>query len=700
MRGSSLPWALLALCANMVLSEGSCSAESGTCADGGGGGVAAGSDSGAGTIAQLTDTDFKDVLGKDVGYLVFFSSKSCGYCKKLQPDYEATAANFAPHASTVRLAKVDGPSFPILTKHFKVKGYPTLFYFPPNRGEPVSFESGRSVRAMTTFLNAQTGLDVATPARNVFPPRVGIEDMTDDFDGAMATLNSGKGFALVQFCAMPTGHCSRFKPEMERLGLWYQSHRQTASGKKRIVVGHVDAEERQDLVSKLKITDFPALVVFTFEGLKVIKSADEATLPPHEIFQLPDQVTSLSALMVAEWVKGRTEQKVTAKIPPPAVETCHGFALDLTDSSFDTAVFGGATEKSFNGDKKVSPNGAMVEFYAPWCGHCQNFAPDYERLAKNFAAAKSPVRIGRVDADAQTGLKDRFSITGFPSIKWFAPGASEPVKYEGGRTVELMTEYINGQTAANGLPAVQTLFQQSYVVNATAATLKGLVEDPTHDVLMFFYAPWCPHCEKAQGQVELAAESLRDIKNFRVVRLDAELYKDAARRYGGTHRYPTVEYFPKGVFDMPQVYQSPPTAPHFVAYVNERMQVDKTICGGIGSDEGVAAPLDTVISTFMSALLLAPGSDEFAEATKHSAALLKSGVERVAEMGFIADNVGPYEKLFTKAVLSKEPAKYFDIEKTRLKRMLAGAGLSRDKMIKFTRRINAVNHCLSFVRAE
>merc|ERR1711871_140359 len=123
----------LALCATLVLSEGSCSADTGQCADSGdttGSGVGmTGSDGGSGTIAQLTDTDFKDLLGKDVGYLVFFSSKSCGYCKKLQPDYETTAVNFAPHSSTVRLAKVDGPSFPVLTKHFKVKGYPTLFFF-------------------------------------------------------------------------------------------------------------------------------------------------------------------------------------------------------------------------------------------------------------------------------------------------------------------------------------------------------------------------------------------------------------------------------------------------------------------------------------------------------------------------------------------------------------------------------------------
>lgn len=91
----------------------------------------------------------------------------------------------------------------------------------------------------------------------------------------------------------------------------------------------------------------------------------------------------------------------------------------------------------------------LIEFYAPWCGHCKALAPKYEELAALYGDEyKDKVVIAKVDATTND-VPDE--IRGFPTIKLYPAGAkSEPVTYSGSRTVEDLIKFVkeNGKYKA------------------------------------------------------------------------------------------------------------------------------------------------------------------------------------------------------------------------------------------------------------
>jgi protein disulfide-isomerase A6 len=87
----------------------------------------------------------------------------------------------------------------------------------------------------------------------------------------------------------------------------------------------------------------------------------------------------------------------------------------------------------------------IVEFYAPWCGHCKNLKPAYEKAAKNLEGLAKVAAVD-CDDDANKSLCGSLGIQGFPTLKIVRPGkkAGRPVveDYQGQRTAGAIVEAV------------------------------------------------------------------------------------------------------------------------------------------------------------------------------------------------------------------------------------------------------------------
>ena len=69
-------------------------------------------------------------------------------------------------------------------------------------------------------------------------------------------------------------------------------------------------------------------------------------------------------------------------------------------------------ERDFDSVVLDSSKDVLVEFYAPWCGHCKRLAPDYEKVAQAFVH-EAGVAIVKIDCDAHKGKCSHFDC--FPT---------------------------------------------------------------------------------------------------------------------------------------------------------------------------------------------------------------------------------------------------------------------------------------------
>jgi len=272
------------------------------------------------------------------------------------------------------------------------------------------------------------------------------------------------------------------------------------------------------------------------------------------------------------------------------VFTC-SYALyypDLTHEDFDRVI---------DGSKP-----ALIELYAPWCGHCQALAPEIERLGESVSN-DTRIIVAQVDADKDKVLSQQFEIQGYPTIKLLLPRSKSGKK----NVSDAVVEYTGERTAAGLVAFLQNHTNisialapvESFVVELTDENFDRVVLDPYSHVLVEFYAPWCSHCKMLRPQYEKVAKTYRHVKGVVIAAIDADKYGKIAEKYRITG-FPTLKYFPAGKDKKPMEYDSSRMAVAMVDFMNRQVGLDIELGGDeLVQDAGRVEVMDTFARDFM-----------------------------------------------------------------------------------------------------
>ena len=115
---------------------------------------------------------------------------------------------------------------------------------------------------------------------------------------------------------------------------------------------------------------------------------------------------------------------------------CQAALCSADEESDDVVVLDSNNFDEFITSKPL----ALVEFYAPWCGHCKTLEPKWSIAAHRAKQLASPVPLAKVDATMNSDLSDRYDVNGYPTIKLFRNGIAE--EYTGPRDPSSIIDQI------------------------------------------------------------------------------------------------------------------------------------------------------------------------------------------------------------------------------------------------------------------
>ena len=127
---------------------------------------------------------------------------------------------------------------------------------------------------------------------------------------------------------------------------------------------------------------------------------------------------------------------------------------------------------------------SIVEFYAPWCGHCKNLKPAYEKAATSLSGLAKVAAVN-CDEDSNKAFCGSLGVQGFPTLKIVKPskkpgGKGVPQDYPGERSTKAIVDAVkdkimNHVTKIKSSELQKWLDEKSESPKALFFSEKGLV---------------------------------------------------------------------------------------------------------------------------------------------------------------------------------------------------------------------------------
>nr|CAD7411882.1 unnamed protein product [Timema cristinae] len=396
-------------------------------------------------VLELGDDDFSTVLGEHDTVLVMFYAPWCGHCKKLKPEYAKAAGLIKGNDPPIALAKVDCTEAGKETcnKH-GVTGYPTLKIF---RGGEVSqeYNGPREAVGIVKHMKSQVG-----PSSKDLNKDSELEEFINKEDVAVVGFFEKESDLKSAFLKVADalrekvrfGHTSN-RDLLDAVVLFRPKHLHNNHG----LVGH----RQRDTVNDFSTNYWRNRILKVAKGFAdsfsfAISSKDDFQ---HELNEFGhDYVKGDKPIVFA---RNEKNQKF---IMDGEFTTDHfeKFLTSLKAGELEPYLKSEPVPDSNDGpvkvavgrnfDEVVTDNGkdTLIEFYAPWCGHCKKLAPIYDELGEKLK--DEDVAIVKMDANSND-VSGPYEVRGFPTLYW-APKdkKNSPVKYEGGREVDDFIKYI------------------------------------------------------------------------------------------------------------------------------------------------------------------------------------------------------------------------------------------------------------------